>query len=218
LIEAGMQKWIAIVALLVTAVAARAAEPDLSSPKAAAKSLFNAISTSDRDAVAASLHADNHEQTQLASAMADLIVAGKRLGDASREKFGREGDPIGRGMLDPTDLSRIDTATVKENGDQATLTLETQPRPMSFRRRDGKWRLVVTDFAGAEKENIDKQVRLIRLMTDAIDKSAKEVSAGQYKTAEAALTAIQQRLHGVMLMFYRPATTRSATMPATTQP
>jgi hypothetical protein len=196
---------------VIAVASARAAEPDLSSPKAAAKSLFNAISNGDRDAVAAGLHSDNEQQAKLANAMADLIVAGKKLGDASREKFGREGEPIGRGMLDPTDLTRIDSARVTENGDQATLTLETQPRPMSFRRRDGKWRLVVTDFGGAEPENIDKQIRLVRLMTEAIDKSTTEVAAGQLKTAPAALAAIQQRLNNVMLLFYRPTTTRAAT-------
>ena len=52
-------------------------------------------------------------------------------------------------------------------------------------------------------------------MTEAIETSAGEIAAGDYKNPDAALTAIQQRLHGVMLQFYRPATTRSVTMPST---
>lgn len=209
-----MRVVIAITLMLLTA-SARAAEPDLSSPKAAAKSLFNAITAADREAVAASLYSTNADQAQLASAMADMIVAGKKLGDASRDRFGKSGDPIGRGMLDPADLTKIDDAAVTETGDSATLTVAGQPRPMSFRKQDGKWKLVITDFGGAAPENITKQIRLVRLMTEAIETSAKEIAAGEYKTPDAALTAIQQRLHAVMLQFYRPATTRSATMPAT---
>jgi hypothetical protein len=210
-----MMRRFATVILFVLATAAAAAEPDLSTPKTAAKSLFNAITAADRDAVAASLYSANAEQQQLASAMSDLIVAGKKLGDASRNRFGKSGDPIGRGMLDPADLTKIDAAEVNETGDTATLTVAGQPRPMSFRKQDGKWKLVITDFAGAAPDNIAKQIQLVRLMTEAIETSAREISAGDYKAPDAALTAIQQRLHGVMLQFYRPATTRSATMPST---
>lgn len=207
-----------ILLLALGAPGARAPEQDLSSPKSAAKTLFNAINTGDRDAVAAALNSENEDQGQLAFAMADLIVAGKRLGDAAHEKFGSAGDPIGRGMLDPADPSKIDAATLNENGDSATLVLPNQTRPMSFRKRDGKWRLVITDFGGAAPDNIQKQIRLIRLMSEAIQTSATEVASGKYQTADAALTSIQQRLHGVMLTFYRPATTHAAAGEPTTQP
>jgi hypothetical protein len=87
---------------------------------------------------------------------------------------------------------------------------------MSFRRRgDGKWRLVITDFAGAAPENIAKQVRLVRMMTDAIRAGAADVNSGKYQSAIAARDGIQQRLHGVMLQLYRPATTRSTTRSTT---
>ena len=201
--------------MALIAATALAAEPDLSTPKSAAKSLFNAITTGDRDAVAASLYAADDEQAKLVSAMAEMIVAGKKLGDAARDRFGEAGDPIGRGMLDPADLTKIDQAQVEESGDSAVLQLPDQPRPMSFRRQDGKWKLVVTDFAGAQPRNIDQQTRLVQMMTEAIGTSADELSAGQYKTADEALAAIQQRLHAVMLTFYRPSTTRAATAPTT---
>lgn len=214
----------------MTAAVAGAAAPattsiavDLSSPKSAAKTLFNAISQGDRDAVRAALFAGDDAQAQLVAAMADLIVSGKRLGDAAHEKFGKAGDPIGRGMLDPSDLAKLEQAKETPGGaggaggagDTVTLQVEGQPRPMSFRRQDGRWKLVVTDFAGAAPENIGKQTRLIRLMGDVMDESAGEVAAGKYATPDAALTVIQKRLHEVMINFNRPATTRSA---ASTQP
>src|SRR5437773_1631405 len=98
--------------ILALSMCALAAEADLSSPKAAAKTLFNAITAGDRDTVRASLYAANDQQAQLASAMADLIVNGKKLGDAAEARFGAAGDPIGRGMLDPADLAKLDQASV----------------------------------------------------------------------------------------------------------
>jgi hypothetical protein len=179
--------------------------------------LFKAITAGDRDAVAAGFFAGNDEQRALAAAMADMIVSGKQLGDAAKEKFGQASDPIGRGMLDPEDLSKLEDATVVETGgDAAVLTVPDQPRPMSFRKQDGEWRLVVTDFGGAAPANIARQTRLVRAMADAIHTAASEIAAGKYKTPDEATFAIQQSLHQVMLSFYRPPTTRSTTNPTAT--
>ena len=184
---------------------------DLGSPQAAAKSLFLAISHGDREALRAALFAGDDMQRQLADAMADLIVSGKRLGDAARIKFGAAGDPLGRGMLDPADLSKLDAAVVKETGDAATLDVPGQTRPMSFRRQDGQWKLVVTDFGGATPENVERQARLVRLMADEVAQAATEVAEGKFKTPEEAATAIQSRLNTAMVRSYRAATTRAAT-------
>jgi hypothetical protein len=200
-----------------TTTTAPAVPIDLSTPKAAAKTLFRGISAGDREAVRAVFFAADPAQEKLATATVDLIVNGKRLGDAARERFGAAGDPIGRGMLDPQDLERLDAAQIKETpgGDSATMEVPGQSRPMSFRKQDGKWRLVVTDFGGASPDNITKQTSLVRMMANAMDESARDVAAGKYQTPEAAIAAIQKRLHEVMLNFNRPATTRAT---ATTQP
>jgi hypothetical protein len=86
---------------------------------------------------------------------------------------------------------------------------------MSFRRQDGQWKLVITDFGGAAPQNIAKQTRLVRSMASAIDGAAADIAAGKFKTPEEATFAIQQSLHQVMLNFSRPSTTRGATNPAT---
>ena len=210
-----------LLALIARAPAAApaTAEADFSTPKSAAVTLFKAISAGDRDAVADGFYAADADQRALADAMADLIVAGKKLGDAAKEKFGRASDPIGRGMLDPSDLSKLDEATVKESADgMAVMTVPGQARPMSFRRQDGKWKLVVTDFSGAAPQNIEKQTGLVKAMAEAIDSSAADIAAGKFATPEQATNAIQQSLHQVMLAFYRPSTTRATTTTATTRP
>ena len=117
-------------------------------------------------------------------------------------------------MLDPGDLSKIDQATVKVTGDAATLDIPGQTRPMSFRRRDGTWRLVVTDFGGAAPENLPRQIALVRLLTEAVESAAADVDAGKFKTADAAAMAVHQRLSAAMMKSYRPATTRAATRPS----
>lgn len=203
-----------IIALAVPATGAAGAAqtvPDSDSPREAARYLFTAIYSGDREGIASLLFAENDAQRELVGAMAGFIVAGKGLGDAAREKFGAAGDPIGRGMLDPGDLSKIDQATVKVTGDAATLDIPGQTRPMSFRRQDGSWRLVVTDFGGAAPENLARQIALIHLLTEAVDGAAAEIAAGKFKTADDAATAVQQRLSAAMLKSYRPATTRATT-------
>ena len=203
--------------LLVLLFAANAlAQADLSTPKAAAQSLFNAINNSDAAAVRGALYAADEQQAEYATAMADLIIAGKKLGDAGRARFGAAGAAIGAGTLDPSDAARIDAATVELSGDVAKVIVPDQPRPMSFRRnRDGTWGLVITDASTATTQSIAKQSRLVRMLAEGMNKSAAEIQAGDYKTPEAATTAIQSRLHGVMLQFHRPSTTRATTGPAT---
>ena len=212
-------------ATTTAAAAAPLAELDRSTPKAAAVSLFNAITAGDRDAVADSFFAAGDDQRELATAMADVIVAGKKLGDAAKAEFGgAAADPIGRGMLDPADLEKLEDATVLNTAaDAAVMTVPGQPRPMSFRKQGAQWKLVVTDFGGAAADNVAKQTRLIRAMANAIDAAAADIAAGKHKTTEEATFAIQQSLHQVMLRFYRPtttttraaATTATATAPTT---
>jgi hypothetical protein len=190
---------------------------DLTTPQSAAKSLFKAVAAGDRDAVRSTLYADDAAQRDLIDAMADLIINGKHLGDAAKQQFGQAGDAIGRGMLDPNDLTRLDNAVVNQTGDSATVAIPDsgRPRPMTFKKQNGQWKLIVTDFAAAAPANIARQTQLIRLMADAMEASAQEVASGKYKTPDAAVGAIQRRLHEVMLIFTKPATTRATSGPAT---
>jgi hypothetical protein len=209
-------RWLLMMITLVAAAQTRAVN-DLSSPKSAAKSLFVAIQSGDTDAVKDALYQPDAQQAELMSARADLIVCGKKLGDAMHEKFGASGDVLGAGSLDSADLAKLDDATVEQSPDRAKLTVSGQPRPMSFRKQDGKWRLVISDITSASPESLAKQTLLVQMMADALRTAATEITAGAYKTPDAAKTVIEQRLHNVMLTFQRPSTTRSTTEPATTR-
>jgi hypothetical protein len=146
--------------------------------------------------------------------MADLIVAGKRLGDAARTRFGEIGSQLGRGTLDPESLTRIEGAKVEQNGDTATVIVPQQARPMAFRRRGGRWQLVIGDIASSDVD-VKRQTKLVTELAEAMQASADQIAAGAYKAPEDAILGIQQKLNVVMLGLSHPATTRSATAPGT---
>ena len=206
-----------LLAIFFMSAASAFAAEDLSSPKSAAKSLFLAIQAGDAAGVLDALYQPNAQQAELMSARADLIVAGKRIGDAMHNQFGPSGDVMGAGTLNSADLAKLEEATVEQNGDRAKITVPGQPRPMSFRRQDDKWRLVISDVTTATPESLAKQTQLVRMMADAMKTGATDVAAGTYKTPDAAKKAIEQRLQNVMLTFEKPSTTRATTNGSTTK-
>src|SRR5437588_9075913 len=84
---------------LSLALTAAAAEPDLSSPRAAARSLYKAVDAEDGDAIIKIFYAKDDTERELARAFADLIVAGKKLADATKAKFNSTGESFGAGMI-----------------------------------------------------------------------------------------------------------------------
>jgi hypothetical protein len=94
---------------------------------------------------------------------------------------------------------------VKESGDSATLTLAGGTKPMTFHKTNSAWKLIVTDYGNASPENLPKQLKLLKTMSAALDEAAKEIRAKKYADVASADSAIQQRLHAVMIDNYRPA-------------
>ena len=109
-----------IVAMMSCVTRAAAAAPDLSSPKAAAKSFYAAVEAGDAAGMRDMIGADDPEHQKLAQAFADVIAAGKKLADVAKDKYGAAGDPIGRGSITREDAAKIDSANVEENGDDAS--------------------------------------------------------------------------------------------------
>ena len=194
---------------------ARAAKGvDLSSPRAAAKSLWSAVTAGDAQSVAQTLHAENDAQREFVRAAAELLVAGERLKRAAREQFGAAGEWLGRRMIDVEDAAALDAAKVDENGDVATVTIDGAPRPLTFRKSKDGWRLVVTGPEGGRPVATPSQIALVRASARAIDEAAEEIRKGQHATAEAASAAVEQKLHAVMLEAHSGPSTRTATRPA----
>src|SRR5690349_8444694 len=83
-----------VCALCAISTAQPATQPapfDLSTPKAAAKTFIQAVEAADGDAINKVMLAETPDQQKLATAFSDVIVAGKKLSDAARAKFGAAG-------------------------------------------------------------------------------------------------------------------------------
>ena len=205
------------VMFLAAAALAVAAAPDLSTPRATAKSLYLAVQQADAQAIEQIFYAADDQQKELCRCFADLLVAGRKFQDAIRVKYGQSGANLGTGMFTDADLARYDQGKLVIDGDTAQLTPEGQSEshPLKFKRVDDKWKLIVTDYAGATDANLPRQLQTLQAMTQALRTSAAEIGAGKYPTADEAAAAIQQKFHAVMEASLRnnPATTQSSGAP-----
>jgi hypothetical protein len=202
------------------AATTQSAQVDLSSPKSAARSLFLAIQAKDVAALRAIVDAGDEITPEVNDALAQLLLAGGRMSDAGAKRFGKSGDPIGRPMITPGTIASVDTAAVKETGDTAALQIPGHRRTMTFRRRDGNWRLVpeaIVIGAGGTTQPVPlQQLKLLRNMATAMNELAREIENGKYQSSQEAERYVQERLHAVMIEMFKPD--RSATTRATTQP
>jgi hypothetical protein len=191
------------------------AEPDLSSPQAAARSLYQAMQAQDGDAIVRTFYAPRHQDQELARAFADLIVSGKKLADAAKSKYGTTGEAIGAGTVGPEELAQLDRADVKVNGDTAAMTIPGRAKPVTFHRSpDGRWQLVLSDFAGGAEGDVARQSVLIKKVSEVLEEAADEVRTDKYPTAQAAESAIQGKLAKVMIKAATQASSRPVTHPA----
>ncbi len=187
--------------------------PDAISPKAAVKSFYAAVNRGDAAAVRQLLFIQDDPQQQLVAAYADLILAGKRLGDTAKQKYPGVTDAFAQGTLAPEDALEIDAATVTIEADTATLKLKDRDEPLKLRRTAGGWRVVVSDEPDASPAHRAEQLLLLQSLTEAMSQSAEEIAADKYPTAQDAENAVKDRLSAVQakLMQSTPPTSRPAT-------
>lgn len=212
----GQTRWAAAAtAMWCIAASVLAGPPDLTSPKAALRSLQLALQSGDAQAIRQVMDAADEPQRALVGAVADLLLAGKRLTDAAKEKFGAAADDLNAAELGKFDLAQLEAAQVKESGDNASLLLPGRSRPLTFRRSNGQWRLMVADWAGGADQPMPRQVAVVQQLAQAMSRCAEELAANQYATVQEAQQAIHQQLQAVMLESLKGM--RPASRPATTR-
>jgi hypothetical protein len=204
----------AIVSALLSAAPPATSQPDLSSPRAALKSLYDALVAQDGQVVYQTFYAANDQERELARAFADVIIAARKLGEAAKDKYGAAGDPLGSGMMSREEFDRLSQAEVQENGETATLVPAGQSKPVHFHRTGQRWQIVVRDFANAESD-LPYQVSLLKKVAAVFTEVAVEISAGKYQTSPEAEAVIKTKLAGVMIKAATQAATRSAASPPT---
>src|SRR3954447_18955100 len=172
---------------------------DLSSPKSAAKSFYEAMNNSDGSAMRDCLLIEGEDQQQLAGAFIDVILSGKKLADAAKEKFGPSGDKIAAGAISREDAGAIDKAAQSDDGDVSTLMIDKQSRPLKFRKTGAGWKLILLDFAGTKKELLGDQIKILTNLSAAMNDTSDDIAAGRFPTSADAEAAIQQRFSEVMV-------------------
>lgn len=208
--------WV-FTAMMVWPTVVRAAYSDaldLSSPKSAAKSLYEAVDRGDADAIRQILLAQSDPQRDVADAFARLILSSKNLADAAKKRYGGAADAIAQGALPMSEIEQLDTAIVKETGDTATLQTKAMIKPMTFRRTAAGWQVEVADLTAAP-DKVAAQVTLTRDFADVFARIADDINAGKLATVQDAETAIQQQINEVMVRAARtnPPATRPASQP-----
>jgi len=198
-----------IFAMLLVGLSATApAAVDLSTPKSSAKSFYEAMTNADSAAMRDCLVIEGADQEQLAKAFIDVILSGRKLAEAAKEKFGASGDKLASGAISREDASAIDAGSEFDDGDTATLTIK-DARPMKFRKTASGWKLILIDFAAQKKDSLPEQIKLLTSLSSAMNDTADDISAGRFPTSADAEAAIQQRFSEVMVKRYKPATTQA---------
>jgi hypothetical protein len=198
---------IAWILIGVTAMAGFAhAATDLSTAKGAAKSFYSAVAAGDEQGIRECILAEGDQQEQLATTMVDMIVAGKKLGDAAKGKFGANTGKLAVDTVNKEDAARIDAAPETDNGDDATLQLNPNSKAMIFHKTPAGWKMRVLDYAGGKPDNIPAQITLLTALISAMNDTAADISAGKYPASPDAEASLRQRFSDVMANHYKPAT------------
>jgi hypothetical protein len=195
-----------------------AAATDPASPKEAYKSLRAAIERADAEAVKRLLIIDNEQDPSqpLVTAYANLLLAGKRLGEAARKKFPGTSDAFALGTLPTEEAAKIDAAAQSIEGDRATLKLQGEDHPVMLRRIDGNWKVVLSqEPAGATAAQRADQLALVQGLADAMNSCADDIAADRFASAEDAKNAVKERLGAVQAKAIQsqPPASRPATQP-----
>lgn len=187
------------------------AEEDAAGPKTAMKSFYQAMEAGDARAVRALFFTADDAEKDLADADAAQLTAARALGEAVKKKFAATGDALSKGLPLHDQIAKLDSAEVFVEGDNATIKLPGQAKPLRLVKSGGAWKISIADYAGATPANIAVQTAVLKDLAEVYSTIATEISADKYPTAQDAQRALQQKLQAVMantLHKHPPTTTK----------
>lgn len=210
-----------VVVVAFAAFAARASDADLSTPQAAVASLQRAVAEQDAAAAVKTLYCADDADRALAAAFSELLVAAKKLDDATRAKFGTSGPAVGSQAAAGDALAALAKAQVAVKGDEATLTTPSTPsRTVRLKRNAaGQWQIVVRDFANPADPDLAAQAEVLKTVAGVFNDAAAKITEGKFSGPQDAQAAIQSKLAGALIKASRAAAIkaeRAGTRPATT--
>jgi hypothetical protein len=179
-------------------------KPDLSSPKAAAKTFGDALIVGDVPKAKA-VSVGNERQGTILEAMVNLVGGMKKLEDVMIAKYGRQAFKSGNSPVssDPMQdaLKRLSEGEVKITGDTAVITPKKkegadpgQNEPWTLKKVGSEWKVDLGSITKALEESgtADEQVEGMKAFRTMVQGMTTEVAAGKYKTLGEANEAIKQ--------------------------
>ncbi len=170
-------RMIAAAYLLCLTTSTLFAQPDFSSPKAAFKSYTQALAAGDTDALK-NVCISTDKQFKMLAGMAAYSQVEKKFRDTLIKAF----PETAKELPDPAaeTLKSIDTATVKIDGESATLITSQNVEPVKLKRIDGNWKV---DFTSMYNDESVSDIILFRTaLSTVMADMTTEIEAGKYKT------------------------------------
>jgi hypothetical protein len=164
---------------------------DLSTPRAALRTLAAALHEGDVWRLQQVIATTAPSEQRVIVGMADLAAALNRLHAAAAKAFGEPAAAKLTGDLDDQyaqSLARIDAAEVKVEGDRAAIRYPGAAQDeYELKRADGRWRIPAAHFVhGADAATLDRQLAEMALQSGIVRELTAEVEAGRYKNADSA--------------------------------
>jgi hypothetical protein len=199
---AGMNAPAAVMSESSSSSGSRAAAPASGNPRATVEALIATVRSDDAAAQLNLLALPNDVRRTLAP----LAAAQSRLDKACRSKLGKSFSELARSMPgmegmagSSSDLEALRSAggdiEIEENGDTATATIAGVSRPLTLKRIDGRWLVHIPEI-DQMAEQMQMMGPMLTAIAKAMDQVAAEVEAGQHTTAQAILSALQQKMMG----------------------
>ncbi|GEM_PF-4579571 len=182
-------------------------------PRLAMQALMTAMAQQNSADLLAACDIPTPADRPYVEAVANMLLAGRKLSDAATAKFGPAGDAIGKGPIAAADEADVPHAAVTITGDTAELVMPGQTLPLRFRKVDGVWKFRVIDFGGSQPRDMQKQTVLTEMFGDAMAEAAHEIEQDGFANAADAEAAIRQKLNNVLMKSLAPAT-QPTTRPA----
>jgi hypothetical protein len=171
---------------------------DQTTPKGALKVFTRAIQTADTAKVRACLHTANNAEEDYAKGYAAVSVGVGKLRGALVAKFGEEAGAAFKQGSESEQMKRIDAATEKIDGEQASVTMAApESETIQLVKVNGAWKLSISKMiARKSAQQVKDDIKAMTTYSAALNDTSKEITAGKYADAKAAMEALQKKLKG----------------------
>jgi len=197
---------LAVLGLFLVSSAANAAEPDYSTPMAAAKSFLTAMTAGDGNRVKSACLGTCEQQEMIVMFMRGCLASGK-FDAAARAKFGPEetlntfnDDLQQAGARIPKTLAALTNCEMQIDGTNATITFSpaksgSTPLPIKLRKVGGQWKVLLE----MDVAKVEPSTDLMEAMASSMETCAAEITAGKFQTAAEAQQAQRSAMHAQYL-------------------